>query len=120
MRAIGESARPPERSSVDAQEGLAGNCFTYASGAFTSMPSHAHPLLARQHPCPDAADAAELERARERLVQRTEPFRVPFFDADVGRYSAPDWWRRLSVRLGVCGDEGAPDPGAHHAVPCPG
>lgn len=115
----GQPATSASVYSVDLTEGLAGNCFTYAASAFTSDPSHAHPLLALHHPCPDAADATALERARKRLVELVEPYRVPFFDADVARYGAPDWWRRRSVRAGRCTDDGAPDPGAHHTVPCP-
>ncbi|MET0343638.1 MAG: hypothetical protein ABW252_21680 [Polyangiales bacterium] len=118
-RSLGQPASDASWRSVDTREGLGGNCFTYAVGAFVADPWHPGPLLARAHPCPDAGDAIALERARRRLVQRVEPFRVAFFDADVARFSAPDWWRRETVREGRCNDVDAPDPGAHQPLPCP-
>ena len=112
---------PNEGAEGPSHDGAAmpGNCFSFAASAFAPPPPRSGRVLATAHPCPNGADAAALERARKRLIAMIEPYRVPFYDADVARYASPDWWKRQSVRVGQCTDEGAPDPGRHYDdVPC--
>ncbi|MET0340414.1 MAG: hypothetical protein ABW252_05400 [Polyangiales bacterium] len=110
---------PASRNVVAPESALSGSCATYAVSAFALGPPPARQVLALAHPCLDGASATTLESARKRLVALTAPFRTRFFDADVGRYDNPDWWKRRSVRAGRCTDDGAPDPGRHYDLPCP-
>ncbi|MET0339683.1 MAG: hypothetical protein ABW252_01710 [Polyangiales bacterium] len=108
---------PPDQSVFGTTASRA-NCVSNAPDGFDAEPNGSGRVLARKATCPNRGDAALLERARQRLIERAKPFLAAPFSVDLSRYERADWWRGESAVLGQCGDADAPEPGRHFAVAC--
>ena len=109
----------PADGSVIGTSASRNNCVSLRPVDFDGEPNGSGRVLARTHPCRDRGDAALLEAARKRLLERSKPFVAPPFKADLSRYDSAAWWQRESATAGACTDVGAPDPGRHFALSCP-
>jgi hypothetical protein len=109
----------PYEGSVNPSDKQAANCATFDTSAFERSSVVSDQVLALEHPCVDAGDAALLEGSRQRLFERVAEFLQPPFNADLARYQDPDFWRHSTVRSDTPEDTGAPDPGRHWEVAAP-